>query len=359
MNRLTKHNYRSIHLKFTLSRLSFAVACAAGIPFAAVAQSSVTIYGRLDTSLESTKTGALTQTQVRDNASRLGFRGTEDLGGGLNAVFGLEMGFASDTGSVTTPAYRNSYVGLAGGFGAVAAGRLDSANPTGSPIYSMITRHTEFVIHDAGATAIGTSVLNSRNRESNAIGYISPKFGDVVFRARYYMNGEGVAEVPAGPVRSESDIKQTDLSLSYGEGKGPLGLGVAYGQDKRNGGAALNTFKDKWMLVGSYDFGVVKAWAIAGRDNYQGGPTTRSKVNIRLVGASVKVGSGDSKVVANYMTRDVQSDPNGTLKKFQVGYEHPLSRRTRVYAFYDRQDPNSSRPNDIIRSVGAGIQHNF
>lgn len=346
-------------MKFTFSGLSFAVACAAGIPFAAVAQSSVTIYGRLDTSLESTKTGSLTQTQVRDNASRLGFRGTEDLGGGLNAVFGLEMGFASDTGAATTPAYRNSYVGLAGGFGAVAAGRLDSANPTGSPIYSMITRHTEFVIHDAGATAIGTSVLNSRNRESNAIGYISPKFGDIVFRARYYMNGEGVAEVPAGPVRSESDIKQTDLSLSYGEGKGPLGLGVAYGQDKRNGGATLNTFKDKWMLVGSYDFGVVKAWAIAGRDNYQGGPTTRSKVNIRLVGASVRVGSGDSKVVANYMTRDVQSDPNGTLKKFQVGYEHPLSRRTRVYAFYDRQDPNSQRPNDTIRSVGAGIQHNF
>lgn len=346
-------------MKLTFSRLSCAVACAAGIPLAAVAQGSVTIYGRLDTSLESSKIGTRTQTVVRDNASRLGFRGTENLAGGLNAVFGLEMGLASDTGVLTTPAYRNSYVGLTGGFGAIATGRLDSANPTGSPIYSLVTRHTEFVVHDAGATAIGTAVLNSRNRESNAIGYISPKFGDVVFRARYYMNGEGVAEVPAGPVRSESDIKQTDLSLSYGEGKGPLGLGVAYGQDKRSGGATLNTFKDKWMLVGSYDFGVVKAWAIAGRDNYQAGPTTRSTVNIRLVGASVKVGNSASKVVANYMTRDVQSDPNGTLKKFQVGYDHPLSRRTRVYAFFDRQDPNSRRLNDTIRSVGAGIQHNF
>ncbi|SFC53418.1 Outer membrane protein (porin) [Polaromonas sp. OV174] len=346
-------------MKIALSRLTFAVACAAGVPLAAVAQSTVTIYGRLDTSLESTKTGSLTQTQVRDNASRVGFRGTEDLGGGLNAVFGLEMGFASDTGAATTPAYRNSYVGLTGGFGAVAVGRLDSANPTGSPIYSLITRHTEFVIHDAGATAIGTSVLNSRNRESNAIGYISPKFGDVVFRARYYMNGEGVAEVPVGPVRFESDIKQTDLSLSYGEGKGPFGLGVAYGQDKRNGGATLNTFKDKWMLVGAYDFGTVKAWAVAGRDNYQGASTTRSQVNIRLVGASLKVGNSDSKVVANYMTRDVQSDPNGTLKKFQLGYAHPLSKRSMLYAFYDRQDPNSRLPNDTIRSVGVGIQHNF
>jgi predicted porin len=346
-------------LKITLSKLSFAVACAAGAPLAAMAQSTVTIYGRLDTSLESTKTGSLTQTQVRDNASRFGFRGTENLGGGLNAVFGLEMGFAADTGGATTPAYRNSYVGLTGGFGAVAVGRLDSANPTGSPIYSLITRHTEFVIHDAGATAIGTSVLNSRNRESNAIGYISPQFGDIVFRARYYMNGEGVAEVPAGPVRFESDIKQTDLSLSYGEGKGPFGLGVAYGQDKRNGGATLNTFKDKWVLVGSYDFGIVRAWAIAGRDNYQGGPNTRSQVAIRLVGASVKAGNSDSKLIANYMTREVQGDPNGTLKKFQFGYDYPLSKRTRIYAFYDRQDPNSRLPNNTIRSVGAGIQHNF
>lgn len=346
-------------MRIRLTRLSFAMACAAAAPLAALAQSTVTIYGRLDTSLESTKTGSLTQALVRDNASRLGFRGTEDLGGGLNAVFGLEMGLAADTGVLTTPAFRNSYVGLTGGFGAIATGRLDSVNPTGSPIYSLVTRHAEFVIHDAGATAIGTSVLNSRNRESNAIGYISPKFGDVVFRARYYMNGEGVAEVPAGPVRYESDIKQTDLSLSYGEGKGPLGLGVAYGQDKRNGGAPLNTFKNKWMLVGSYDFGVVKAWAIAGRDNYQGGPTTRSTVNIRLVGASVKVGSNNSKVIANYMTRDVQSDPNASLKKFQLGYDHPLTKRTRIYAFYDRQDPNSRRSNDTIRSVGAGIQHNF
>ncbi|MCT9810947.1 porin [Acidovorax sp. Be4] len=346
-------------MKIRLTSLSFAMACAAAAPLAALAQSTVTIYGRLDTNLESTKTGSLTQALVRDNASRLGFRGTEDLGGGLNAVFGLEMGLAADTGALNTPAFRNSYVGLTGGFGAIATGRLDSVNPTGSPIYSLITRHTEFVIHDAGATAIGTSVLNSRNRESNAIGYISPKFGDVVFRARYYMNGEGVAEVPAGPVRSESDIKQTDLSLSYGEGKGPLGLGVAYGQDKRKGGATLNSFKDKWMLVGSYDFGVVKAWAIAGRDNYQGGPTTRSQVNIRLVGASVKVGSSDSKLVANYMTRDVQSDRNASLKKFQLGYDHPLSKRTRIYAFFDRQDPNSRLPNDTIRSVGAGIQHNF
>ncbi len=339
--------------------LSFATACISVVAAQAHAQSNVTVYGRMDVDIESTKTGSLTQVLVRDNASRFGFRGTEDLGDGVKAVFGLEIGYSIDTGASTTPMYRNSYVGLTGGFGGFATGRLDSANPTGSPIYSLITRHTEFVIHDAGATAIGTSVLNARNRESNAIGYISPVFSNTVFRARYYLNGEGVAETPAGPIRFEGDIKQTDISISYGEGKGPLGLGLAYGQDKRNGGATINTFKSKWMAVGSYDFGAFRAWAVAGNDNYQDAPTTRAKVGIRLVGASLEVGKPGSKVIANYMTRDVQSDRGGVLKKFQVGYSYAMSKRTSLYAFYDRQDPNSRLPNDEIRSIGVGMQHNF
>ena len=339
--------------------LSFAAACLSVFAAHAHAQSNVTIYGRMDVDIESTKTGSLTQVQVRDNASRFGFRGTEDLGDGVKAVFGLEIGYSIDTGASTTPMYRNSYVGLTGGFGGFATGRLDSANPTGSPIYSLITRHTEFVIHDAGATAIGTAVLNARNRESNAIGYISPVFSNTVVRARYYLNGEGVAETAAGPIRFEGDIKQTDVSISYGEGKGPLGLGLAYGQDKRNGGSAVNTFKSKWMAVGSYDFGAFRAWAVAGNDNYEGSPTTRGKVGIRLVGASLELGKSGSKVIANYMTRDVQSDRGGVLKKFQVGYSYSMSKRTSLYAFYDRQDPNSRLPNDEIRSIGVGMQHNF
>ena len=181
-----------------IARIAAVAACAAA-PLAASAQSAVTIYGRLDVSMDSQKTGPTSLVQVRDNASRLGFRGVEDMGGGLNAVFGLEMGFSANSGATTTPPFRNSYVGLTGtSWGAAAIGRLDSANPTGSPIYSLITRHTEFVIHDAGATAIGTAVLNSRNRESNAIGYQSPALGNFVFRGRFYMNGESHLLGPGG-----------------------------------------------------------------------------------------------------------------------------------------------------------------
>lgn len=342
-----------------IAAIAAAMACVVA-PCAAMAQSAVTVYGRVDLSVDSTKNGPTSLTQVRDNASRLGFRGTEDLGGGLKAAFGVEMGFAADTGVSGNPPFRNTYVGLIGDkWGAVAMGRLDSSNPTHSPFYTLITRHTQAVIHDAGATAIGTGVLNARNRVSNAMGYRSPAIGNVIFRARHYWNGAGVPQEPTGPVRSESDLKSTDLSVSYGESGSPLGLGVAYGQDKKNGGPLLNDFKSKWMLVGSYDFGMVRTWAVAGRDNYQGGATSRDTVDFRMLGASVDVGTGGSKVIANYLTRDVQKDRAGVLKKFQVGYAHRLSKRTMLYALYDRQDPNDRLPDNTIRNISMGIQHNF
>lgn len=324
-------------------------------PLAALAQSSVTIYGRVDLSIDNTKTGPTSLNQVRDNASRFGFRGTEDLGDGMKAMFGIESGFSADTGVSTTPMYRNTYVALGGSFGTVALGRLDSANPTKSPIYSLITNNTDFVIHDAGATAIGTRVLNARNRTSNSIGYASPEFSGATFMARFRYNGDDEALSAAGPIRSESDIKQLDVGVNYKVGK--LGLGAGFGKDTRAGGLAANNFDKKVILVAGYDFDFLNAYGIWGRDSYKNTATSRDDVDFWLLGASVKAGPG--KVTANYMERDVQTDRNGTLKKFQVGYSHPLSKRTSLFALFDRDDPNSRLPNDLIRNISAGIQHNF
>ena len=115
--------------------LAAAVASALAVPLAAVAQSTVQIYGQVRLTVNRLS-GAIDREELRDNASRLGFRGTEDLGGGFAALFGLEMGLEADSGANTTPPFRNSYAALRGGWGALAVGRLDSANPTGSPLYS-------------------------------------------------------------------------------------------------------------------------------------------------------------------------------------------------------------------------------
>jgi predicted porin len=347
-------------MNYKMARLAAMAALTAGAitPMAALAQSSVTIYGRMDTSFENSKTGSISQTLITGNASRLGFKGVEDLDGGLKVLFGLEMGISSDTGAASTPMYRNSYVGVSGDFGVVNIGRIDSAAPSRTPIYAILSRNVEYVIHDAGATAIGTSIFNARTRVSNAIGYASPVINNFVFRAGHYLNGEGLPETAAGPIRFESDYKQTDVSLSYGEGGGPLGLGIGYGRDSKRGGALLNDFKNKWMLIGSYDFGGVRAWAVYNRDNFAGGPLSRSKVDAQMIGASWDL-TPTSKVMANYIRKDVQSDPAAKLKRFQAGYSYKMSNRTSLYAFYDRQDPNNRVANDVIRVYGVGIQHNF
>ena len=110
--------------------------CCALLPIAAGAQENVTIYGRIDLGLDWTapNKGRNSGYAVRDNASRFGFKGSENLGHGLRALFGVEYGFSADASEPLST--RNSYVGMAGDFGAVALGRLDSANPTKSPIYS-------------------------------------------------------------------------------------------------------------------------------------------------------------------------------------------------------------------------------
>ncbi|EHP38630.1 outer membrane protein (porin) [Cupriavidus basilensis OR16] len=95
-------------------------ACIGGafVAMSAGAQTSVTLYGRVDTDVEVQKGPSGSAYQMVDNASRWGMRGSEELGGGMRAVFGLEQGFSADTGASTTPVFRNSYVGLTSGFGA-------------------------------------------------------------------------------------------------------------------------------------------------------------------------------------------------------------------------------------------------
>lgn len=342
-----------LNLEPILKLSSFALCLAAALPFAAAAQNSVTIYGKIDTSVDRVKTGPNSVTAMNNNASRLGFRGQEDLGGGMRALFGVEFAVSPDDGTLGSPPFRNSYVGLSGDYGIVNAGRIDSGAPARTPLYALVTRHTEFVIHDAGTTAVGTSILNSRTRVSNAIAYQSPAISNVIFRAGHYLNGAGLTNVA-----QESDYRQTDVSLSYGEKDSALTFGAGYGTDHRAGGTLVNELKDKWMLVASYDFGPVRTWALYNRDNYRNTVSSRDAVDVRYVGASVDVGAS-GKVIANVMTRDVQTNRNAELRRFQIGYLHRLSARTSLYADLDVTDPNNKVGNDRIRAMGLGIVHNF
>ena len=308
----------------------------------------VNVYGRMVMSANQVETGTTNKVnELRDNASRLGFRGTEDLGGGMAALYGLEMGISADSGITTTPTFRNSYVALRGGWGTMAMGRLDSANPTGSPIYSQITSLSHFAPNDAGATASSTSMQNARNRTSDSIGYASPKMGDFIFRARTYLRGTAAAEDSA---------KGSDFGLDYQSGV--IKAAVGYSKDSRVGGFSNNDFKEKWQLGVNYK--IDKDWdvyAIGGIDTYKNTSTTRSDVNYTQVGSSYTVGK--HKIVLNTFQRDVQASLTGVRKKNQLSYQYFLSKQTDLQAFIDKDSIDSSKTNVQVRAIGLGIRQNF
>jgi predicted porin len=310
---------------------------------------SVTIYGRLALTVNQIDTGGVTKLrELRDNASRLGFRGVEDLGGGLRASFGLEMGLSADAGTLTEPSFRNSYVALGGGWGTVALGRLDSANPTGSPLYSQIIDITHFAPNDAGATATSTSMQNARNRTSNSFGYASPRWGGFGLRARLYYRGTST--------EAENAARSLDLGLNYQVGALKFALGFA--KDERKGGLANNEFDDKWQAgVNVAVFKGLELYALGGVDRFRNTSTRRRDVQYWIVGSAYT--QGQHKLVFNLMEREVQSSLTGERKRIQLSYQYFLSRRTDLQAFYDRDGIDSSRNNVRVRAIGLGMRHNF
>ena len=332
------------------SKTKLSLIAAAGLTLLATQSQAqgVNVYGRMVMSANQVETGSTSKVnELRDNASRLGFRGTEDLGGGMAALYGLEMGISADSGITTTPTFRNSYVALRGGWGTMAMGRLDSANPTGSPIYSQITSLSHFAPNDAGATASSTSMQNARNRTSDSIGYASPKMGDFIFRARTYLRGTASAEDSA---------KGSDFGLDYQSGV--IKAAVGYSKDSRVGGFSNNDFKEKWQLGVNYK--IDKDWdvyAIGGIDTYKNTSTTRSDVNYTQVGSSYTLGK--HKIVLNTFQRDVQASLTGVRKKNQLSYQYFLSKQTDLQAFIDKDSVDSSKTNVQVRAIGLGIRQNF
>ena len=312
---------------------------------------TVTAYGRLALTVNQVKTGSANkQLELRDNASRLGFRGVEDLGGGLRASFGLEMGLSADTGVLPDPVFRNSYVGLRGGWGTVALGRLDSANPTGSPLYSQIIALTHFAPNDAGATATSTSMQNARNRTSNSIGYASPTWSGFNVLARYYLRGAGTAVDP------EDSARSFDLGLNYQTGNLKFALGFA--NDSRRSGLANNEFDDKWQAGINYQvLQGLEIYLLGGVDRYKNTATSRRDVQYAVLGTAYSTGA--YKVVFNLMQRDVQLSRTGSRKRQQLSYQYFLSKRTDLQAFIDNDGIDSSRNNVRVRAVGMGVRHNF
>ncbi|WP_246881447.1 porin [Acidovorax sp. JG5] len=330
-----------------MTRVVLAVLAVAGTT-AAMAQSSVTLYGRVNTTVERQKVGGVTSTKMENNSSRFGLMGTEDLGGGLKAGFQLESGFDSTTGAGTGwPGLastgsginfgRQSEVNLSGSFGMV---RLGNFTPES---YYATADYVGLHNHDTGSSSdalyqdpVWFNGLGTKNK----IGYRTPSFGGLTVDAAVNLH-----EKAAGT----NNKNGYDLAANYNVGA--LALGAGYSQvddDKQMGLRALYTFGQ--FTVGGY---------------YQRNDETLqgTRNNFRLAGMYAL---GASEFHVNVGRAGKWSEiADSSATQWTLGYNYNFSKRTKVYAFYTKVDNKAGATymtgagGQDFSSLALGVRHNF
>lgn len=323
-----------------------ALAVAGLVSAPAFAQSNVTIYGVADLGLgyiDGGKAGDVTG--LADGAwagSRLGFRGTEDLGNGLKAVFTLEYGLDLDSNTGlgnSSDAARQQFVGLAGGFGTVVAGRLQTPGYYFAGKYVPLGGYAS--VHDFMAGTGAGYTIEDSSRIDNAVAYMTPNFSGfsatLVYGFGSEVNETNAYDTEAGNTTGGTNEADSVVAVGLNYDNGPVSVGLVYhgiyNVDKSN---AVGSDEDinEWALGGSYDFGVAKLFAtyqqrevgkIGGRD-YED--------DLWTVGVSAPIGAAG--VVSLAYGQHDGDGANNEADAWSLGYTHALSKRTSLYAMYAR-----------------------
>jgi predicted porin len=307
---------------------------------AASAQSSVTLYGRVDLSLNK-PIGSDSKGISNGSGSRLGLRGVEDLGGGLSAIFNIEHRFQADTGAVDGGGrfWRGrSFVGLKGGFGQVVLGReytapfLMNQLPADPFGWDNIPGATPGV----GLTSriAGGRIAKARNDSSITYNVSSGGFGF------------GVQTAEGTDALTTYQNRPLNFAVSYKGG--PLFASFGY----ESTGAEVSA-KEKWTSVlVQYDLGMVKL------GGFYGTGTTAANNDHRgyMLTATAPMGGGQFRFAYGKLTNktaDVDAD-----KGFALGYHYSLSKRTTLYADLARNTGVAAGGSNET-GYDIGMKHNF
>ncbi len=315
------------------SLIALAVVAASG---AAMAQSSVTLYGVADAGVgkikygsggakpatdASNKTEFTSGSLMNNGTSRIGVRGTEDLGGGLKAGFNFESALDLDDGAAGSAFWaRQANVWLGGNFGTVKLGRqftpsylvTASYELTGAANYSVLANTYNYA-------GIGS-------RANSAFSYATPSFGGFTAAVAYVTKQDMINAGAAGAA--------WDLGLMYNNG--PIGAGIS--ANKIKGG------KTNYQAGAKYSFG---NFAVAGSYSQ----ASRGDARRRGFGLGASAGFGAFTVTAD-VTRDMKNEFSGKkYTNFLLEAKYALSKRTFVYLAGLRLDKTNN--------YGLGIRHNF
>ncbi|MDO5653059.1 MAG: porin [Brachymonas sp.] len=328
-----------------------AIAALAAAGAAAAAQSSVTLYGVVDTSygMNRVKTGNVTTRKVGLNegkygnlsGSRWGLKGQEDLGNGLSAVFNVEAGFNSADGAFKTGFNRRSVVGLKGSFGEVLVGTDYTPMDKGPMSFYATDIHT-------GATHPLNSKYEFYTARSKGLHYNGNFSGVSVNGLVGYT--EGKVTSPAGSTVGKGSV----VGLGLGYASGPFAVSAAaqhFRQTTSAPGVEATGHVTEYGIAGSYDFTAAKLYAHYAANKPKGGKAWQQ------AGVGVSVPFNAFTLGAQYVYSKA-----GDYKGHNFGLEgrYAMSKRTDLYAKAARYDAwklgNWSTRSDMF---SVGIRHKF
>jgi predicted porin len=327
--------------KFAMKKslIALAVLAASGASFA---QSSVTLFGRIDASVGTNEvtstTGGVTSTTNKGTelmngnftGSRWGMNGAEDLGGGLKAVFSLENRFNIDAGSDTTGFTGNAFVGLSGGFGTVHLGRTYTAFDSAKAV------SVSSSVFDTSFTPTGTPAYEVRG--ANQIKYVSPT-----------MSGFSAVVSSALKETSTAGAKDTNgLALMYAAG--PLSAAI---------GTQTDTKGDNMIVSAAYNLGVASVsagystLALVNNGNESNGMNLGVTVPMGALSFSLGYGSGETETTAGAKVSEYSG--------FGAGVRYSLSKRTSLYAGYknDKTENAAGVKTAGVKLTAVGVRHDF
>ncbi|MDD5366706.1 MAG: porin [Gallionellaceae bacterium] len=357
------------------SLIALAVAGAFAAP-AFAATGNVDVYGKLRVSLDYVDVNVGQSTwQLNDQTSRIGFKGSEDLGGGLKAIWQIEQALSSQ-GSLFgeysaggefsnmgggTLATRNTFVGLSGDFGTVLAGRHDTPYKLAgsADLFADTSADSQngnevggIIGYDLDQNGLGGFDI----RATNAIAYVSPAFSGVTI----------IAAVVPGESQCSSGCKATGIADAYSlaalYGNGPLSLSLAYENhtsDLVYDLAGINDNESAWKLNAGYTIGDFKLGATYEDQN---GVLGMSSKNYLL---SAAYGMGPITLAAQYGKRNVNNAASSILgdndlTRYTLGAVYGMSKRTSAYVAYDHDKYSNGSVDGVKANIFTmGLNHDF
>jgi len=362
-----------------------ALAVVAALPGVALAQSSVTISGNIKTGITRFSTDSVTgvgkikDTAMSDGSSRIILSGTEDLGGGMAAVFQVDNRFNANDGTSgaaysATPqgllAGGNTFVGVKGGFGEVRFGNLDTHY--GKGLDEFAARATSL---GASSTSlmdyIGANPIAVTSRTKNVIRYMTPVMSGFSAMVNY---STAPFQIEGGTNYQTTNVAAPGVSLTTinpGKGQashaevnyrqGPIFAGISIWDAKvenvNNGVFLPGTAKsgeESMKLYGSYDLGIAKIGAQFDDSKLKFGSAADQKRKASHIAVTAPVGPG--AVLFQYSkAQGISGQSNTGATQVSIGYDYSLSKRTSVGVNYSKINNESAASYQFF--TGTALQN--